>query len=184
MWKIFPQRANYTQDRFRRNLNWFMTPLLRNLAYIFTVSLSLVQFLLNFLWLAQPVCHGANHLKSLLSRVVVFRLLIVYTLSKKDFIHVPPMYVYWLTNYTYVLQYYYIVYIKHIYSGIFKRLRYKLEFHCLLPIFHWIIFHPSSQSPGLTYHCQCSVPLSSRGHPCASGRENRFLSHARRAFIL
>lgn len=49
--------------RFRGNLNRFMTPLLRNLSYIFTVTLSLVQFFLNFLWLVQPVCCGADHLR-------------------------------------------------------------------------------------------------------------------------
>lgn len=72
----------------------FMTPLLRNRAYIFTISL-LIQFILNFLWHAQPV----SHFKSLLSRVVVFRLLIVYILSKIGFIHVLPTYVYLLIIY-------------------------------------------------------------------------------------
>lgn len=81
--------------RFRRNLIRFVTPLLRNLVCIFTVSLSLVQLLLNFLCLAQPVCHGANHLKSLLFRVVVFRFLFIYTLSKKGlYMYFQCMYIY------------------------------------------------------------------------------------------
>lgn len=61
-------RCKIHLHRFSRNLSRFVTPLLRNLAYIFTVSFSLVQLLVNFLWLAQPVCHGANHFKSLLFR--------------------------------------------------------------------------------------------------------------------